>query len=104
LRYSSSAAWLFSFALPAFLIRHARQPSTLEAGKIALQANPVNSGVHTCISVRRCGYELRAHARRDKSAGAINFLFSLGHARFLFLVKKIFSTIEKLNSFFSCRF
>jgi hypothetical protein len=56
-------------------------PGAVEAGKIAPQANPVNSGVRTggkCRSVRRCDYASTAAKRRSKSAGAINlFLFSL---------------------------
>jgi hypothetical protein len=38
--------------------------------------------------------------RRGKSAGENNILFSLGHARFLFLVKKIFSRGQKIKFIF----
>jgi len=50
-------------------------PGAVEAGKIAPQVNPVNSGVRTggkCRSVRRCDYASTAAKRRSKSARAIN--------------------------------
>ena len=79
-------------------------PGTLEAGKIAPQANPVNSGVRTggkeCRSIRRCDYVSIFAKRRSKSVGAINFLFSLRDARFLFLVKEILFAIKKIKFIF----
>src|SRR5438477_10252145 len=57
-----------------------------------------------CRSVRRRRNQSTMAKRRGKSAGEDDILFSLGHARFFFLVKKIFSRPRKKNSFFSCRF
>jgi hypothetical protein len=62
-------------------------PGTLEARKIALQANPVNSGVRTGgkrRSVRRCDYASTAAKRRSKSAGAINLFLSSSGTRVSF--------------------
>jgi len=74
-------------------------PGTLEAGKIAPQANPVNSGVRTggkeSRSIRRCDYASIFAKHRSKSVEVINFSFSLRDARFLFLVKKIFVRYPK---------
>jgi hypothetical protein len=79
-------------------------PGTLEAGKIAPQANPVNSGMRTgakeCRSIRRCDYASIFAKHRGKSVGAVNFSFSLRDARFLFLVKKNFFAIQKIKFIF----
>ena len=81
---------------PHFFDRH---PSgTLEAGKLRAPVNSVKSGVDPTdadpliASPRR---SLSCYGRlRAKISSGILFLLSLGHARFFFLVKKIFGRDE----------
>jgi hypothetical protein len=96
---------LVIFVCVACILDSPRVPSgILEAGKIAPQANPVNSGVHT--GGKNADQFASAVTNRERPCMATNqleqsiFLFFLGHARFLFLVKKIFSRGQKIKFIF----
>jgi hypothetical protein len=81
---------------PHFFDRH---PSgTLEAEKLRARVNSVKSGVahgdaNPLIPSRRRLLCCHGRARATISSGIL-FLLSLGHARFFFLVKKIFGRDE----------
>jgi hypothetical protein len=79
-------------------------PGAVEAGKIAPQANPVNSGVRTggkCRSVRCCDYASTPAKRRSKSAGAINlFRFPRTRALPFFSQEKFFRSPKNKIHFF----
>jgi hypothetical protein len=92
LRYSLPATSLFSCALPAFLDSPRVPPGTLEAGKIALRAKLVNSGVREkCRSVRRRDYASTAANLMEQS-----MFFVLPRRRaFLFLSQGNFFAAKK---------
>jgi len=82
-----------TFPSSSALVNHQPYAPT-RAGKIAPQAKAVNSGVRTGEK-NQFSSPLRLRIDSSQASQQICcsnqfFLFSLGHARFLFLVKKIF--------------
>jgi hypothetical protein len=75
-----------------------RHPSgTLEAGKLRAPVNSVKSGVAHGDADRLIAWRRRLlcrHRRAPRQSSGILFLLSLGHARFFFLVKRIFGRYE----------
>jgi hypothetical protein len=71
--------------LPAFLDLPRVPPGTWEAGKIAPQANPVNSGVREKMQISSpLRLRIDRAERRSKSAGAINLFCSPSGTRVSF--------------------
>jgi hypothetical protein len=81
---------------PHFFDRHSS--GTLEPEKLRARVNSVKSGVaqwqRGSIDRFRVAIALPYGRARAKISSGTLFLFSLGHARFFFLVKKIFGRDE----------
>jgi hypothetical protein len=100
LPFRLKAQFVFQFFIFVCVARiFGRHPSgTLEAGKLRAPVNSVKSGVahgdaDRLIAWRRRLLCCHGRARATISSGIL-FLLSLGHARFLFLVKRIFGRDE----------